>query len=50
VLQFIAISASDAYRNFRKGNLRAAAKSIFDRRNLTSLRAVWEDRKWIGQV
>ena len=50
VLQFIAISASDAYQNFRKGNLRAAAKSIFDRRNLTSLRAVWEDRKWIGQV
>ena len=50
VLQFIAVSASDAYQNFRKGNLRAAAKSIFDRRNLTSLRAVWEDRKWIGQV
>jgi len=50
VLQFIAISASDAFQNFRKGNLRAAAKSIFDRRNLTSLRAVWEDRKWIRQV
>ena len=50
VLQFIAVSASDAYQNLRKGNLRAAAKSIFDRRNLTSLRAVWEDRKWIGQV
>ncbi|HKQ39392.1 MAG TPA: radical SAM protein [Verrucomicrobiae bacterium] len=50
VLQFIAISASDAYQNLRKGNLRAAAKSVFDRRNLTSLRAVWEDRKWIGQV
>ena len=50
VLQFIAISASDAYQNFRKGNLRAAAKNIFDRRNLTSLKAVWEDRKWIGQV
>ena len=50
VLQFIAISASDAYQNFRKGNVRAAAKNIFDRRNLTSLKAVWEDRKWIGQV
>jgi MoaA/NifB/PqqE/SkfB family radical SAM enzyme len=50
VLQFIAISASDAYQNLRKGNVRAAAKSIFDRRNLTSLKAVWEDRKWIGQV
>ena len=50
VLQFVAISASDAYHNFRKGNFRAAAKSIFDRRNLTSIKAVWEDRKWIGQV
>jgi MoaA/NifB/PqqE/SkfB family radical SAM enzyme len=50
VLQFIAISASDAFQSLRKGNLRAAAKSIFDRRNLTSLRSVWEDRKWIGQV
>ncbi len=50
VLQFIAISASDAFQSIRKGNLRAAAKSIFDRRNLTSLRSVWEDRKWIGQV
>ena len=50
VLQFVAISASDAYQNFRKGNLRAAAKNIFDRRNLTSLKAVWEDRKWIAEV
>jgi MoaA/NifB/PqqE/SkfB family radical SAM enzyme len=50
VLQFVAISASDAYQNLRKGNFRAAAKHIFDRRNLTSLKAVWEDRKWIGQV
>ena len=50
VLQFVAISASDAYQNLRKGNLRAAAKNIFDRRNLISLKAVWEDRKWIGQV
>lgn len=50
VLQFVAISASDAYQNLRKGNLRAAAKSIFDRRNLTSLKAVWEDRRWIGKV
>jgi hypothetical protein len=29
---------------------RGAARNIFDRRNLTSLRAVWEDRKWIGKV
>jgi MoaA/NifB/PqqE/SkfB family radical SAM enzyme len=50
VMQFLAISASDACQNFRKGKFMAAARNIFDRRNLTSLRAVWEDRKWIGKV
>jgi MoaA/NifB/PqqE/SkfB family radical SAM enzyme len=50
VLQYVAISASDAYNNVKKGKLGAAAKNIFDRRNLTSIKAVWEDRKWIGNV
>ena len=50
VLQFIAISASDAWNNLKRGNLAGAAKNIFDSRNLTSLKAVWEDRKWIGGV
>jgi len=50
VLQFIAISASDACQNLKKGRLLAAAKNIFDPRNLTSLKAVWDDRKWIGKV
>jgi MoaA/NifB/PqqE/SkfB family radical SAM enzyme len=50
VLQFVAISASDAWNNAKRGKLLAAAKNIFDRRNLTSLKAVWEDRKWIGGV
>jgi MoaA/NifB/PqqE/SkfB family radical SAM enzyme len=50
VLQFIAINASDAWHNLKKGKLGAAAKNIFDSRNLTSLKAVWEDRKWIGKV
>ena len=50
VLQFVAISASDAYNNLKKGKVIAAAKNIFDRRNLTSLKAVWDDRKWIGSV
>ena len=50
VLQFVAISASDAFNNLKKGKLLAAAKNVFDRRNVTSLRAVWEDRKWIGGV
>jgi MoaA/NifB/PqqE/SkfB family radical SAM enzyme len=50
VMQFAAISVSDAWQNLKKGKLGAAAKSILDRRNLTSLRAVWEQRKWIGRV
>ncbi len=50
VLQFVAISASDAFHNVKKGKLLSAARNIFDRRNLTSIKAVWEDRKWIGGV
>ncbi|HYT58546.1 MAG TPA: radical SAM protein [Haliangiales bacterium] len=50
VLQFVAISASDAWNNLRKGRWGAAARNLLDRRNLTSLKAVWEDRKWIGKV
>jgi MoaA/NifB/PqqE/SkfB family radical SAM enzyme len=50
VLQFAAISASDAFNNLKKGRLLSAAKNIFDSRNLTSIKAVWEDRKWISGV
>ena len=50
VLQFVAISASDTWTNLKQGDLAGAAKNLFDSRNLTSLRAVWEDRKWIGGV
>jgi MoaA/NifB/PqqE/SkfB family radical SAM enzyme len=50
VLQFVAISASDAFNNLKKGRLLSAAKNVFDRRNLTSIKAVWDDRKWIGKV
>ena len=49
-LQFVAISASDAFHNLRRGKILSAAKNVFDPRNLTSIRAVWEDRKWIGGV
>jgi hypothetical protein len=41
VLQFAAIRAIDAYNNLKKGNLVAATRTIFDRRNPTSLKAVW---------
>ena len=50
VLQFVAISVSDAWHALRRGNVVKAAAHIFDSRNLTSLKAVWEDRNWIGKV
>jgi MoaA/NifB/PqqE/SkfB family radical SAM enzyme len=50
VLQFAAINASDTWHHLRKGRWRAAARNLLDRRNLTSLKAVWEDRQWIGRV
>jgi MoaA/NifB/PqqE/SkfB family radical SAM enzyme len=50
VLQHVAINASDAWQAAKQGKLLTAAKHVFDARNLTSLKAVWEDRKWIGGV
>jgi MoaA/NifB/PqqE/SkfB family radical SAM enzyme len=50
VLQFIAVNLSDTWHALRKGDIRKAARCVFDRRNLISLKAVWEDRKWIGKV
>src|SRR5712671_781512 len=50
VLQRVAINASDAWQATKKGQLLTAAKHVFDSRNVTSLKAVWEDRKWIGGV
>ena len=50
VLQFVALSASDAWNNLKRGRLLAAAGNILDPRNLTSLKAVWEARKWVGGV
>ncbi len=50
VLQFVAISASDAWQNLKRGKVIAAAKNVLDPRNITSLKSVWEDRKWIGKV
>jgi MoaA/NifB/PqqE/SkfB family radical SAM enzyme len=50
VLQFAAISASDAWQHLKKGRFLEAARRVFDRRNLTSLKAVWEDRQYISGV
>jgi len=50
VLQHVAINASDAWQATKRGKLLTAVKHVLDPRNLTSLKAVWEDRKWIGGV
>jgi len=50
VMQFVAVSLNDAWRNLKKGRLISAAQNLLDRRNLTSLKAIWEERKWIGKV
>jgi MoaA/NifB/PqqE/SkfB family radical SAM enzyme len=50
VLQFIAVNASDAWKHLKRGRLLAAARRLFDRRNLVSLKAVWEDRRYIRGV
>ena len=50
VLQYMAINTSDAWHALKRGQLVKAAKPVFDSRNLTSLKAAWEDRQWIGGV
>ncbi len=50
VLQFAAVSLHDAWQQLKRGRLLTAARHLLDRRNLTSLRAVWEDRRYIRGV
>jgi MoaA/NifB/PqqE/SkfB family radical SAM enzyme len=50
ILQFIAVNASDAFHDLRHGRLRSLARRLLDPRNLTSLKAVWDDRRWIRKV
>jgi MoaA/NifB/PqqE/SkfB family radical SAM enzyme len=50
LLQFVAVNASDAFHDLRHGRFRSAARRLLDPRNLTSLKAVWADRRWIARV
>lgn len=50
VLQRVAVNASDAWHALRRGRVLTAARHILDSRNLVSLKALWEDRSWIGGV
>ena len=50
VLQHVAINVSDAWHALRKGDVGTAAMKVLDSKNVTSLKAVWEDRKWIAKT
>lgn len=50
LLQFNAVSLHDAWQALKRGRFLRAARHLWDRRNLTSLRAVWEDRRYIRGV
>ena len=50
VMQSVAVNASDAWQSLRRGKVVKAAKHLLDPRNVTSLRAVWEERQWISGV
>ncbi|MFM8469965.1 MAG: radical SAM protein [Limisphaerales bacterium] len=50
VLQHVAINVSDAWNALKRGSVGTAALKLLDSKNLTSIQAVWEDRKWIGKV
>ena len=50
VLQSVAVNASDAWQALRRGNVLKAAKHVLDPRNATALKAVWDERQWIGKV
>jgi MoaA/NifB/PqqE/SkfB family radical SAM enzyme len=50
VLQFSAIRLADAWGLARRGRLIRAAGHLFDKRNGASLKAVWEDRRWIRKI
>src|SRR5438067_11613183 len=50
VLQFAAVNLSDMWVDLKKGHVWSAAQKFLDCRNLTSLRAVWDARKYIRGV
>jgi MoaA/NifB/PqqE/SkfB family radical SAM enzyme len=50
VLHRAAINLGDAWRDLKQGHLLSAASHALDRGNLSSLKALWEERQWIRQV
>ena len=50
VMQSLAVGLSDAWNHAKKGRLLAAAQDLLNRRHLTSIKTIWEERKWISKV
>ena len=50
VMQHVAVSVSDSIAQARQGMWRGAAKSLFNRNNLASLKAVFEGLNWISRI
>jgi MoaA/NifB/PqqE/SkfB family radical SAM enzyme len=50
VMQHIGMAVSDGLQAAGKGQLGRALQHWFDRRNLISLQAVWEDAQWIRRL
>ncbi len=50
VLHYIGISISDAYRSLRSGRPVEAARAIFRKGNLGSIRGLLEDLRWIVRI
>lgn len=50
VMQHVAVSVSDSIAQARRGMWRGAAKSLFNRNNLASLKSVFEGLNWITRI
>jgi|SRR3990172_9604073 len=50
VMQHVAVSVSDSVAQARQGMWRGAAKSLFNRNNLDSLKSVFEGMGWITRI
>ena len=50
VLQFVAVNAMDTWQALKRGQIVKATRHLFDPRNLTSIKAVAEEFKWVIKV
>jgi hypothetical protein len=50
VMQHVAVSVSDSIAQARQGMWRDAAKSLFNRNNLASVKSVFEGLGWINRI